>query len=176
MLILICHLLIFTLVFHFLPYHLIVTFYLRGLFNTHFMYYHRLCVWFNISLAQGTDPDILIQLHFICQYEEHLCHWHRQHRYASCVQMSMYYIQSFSFQLHLITPKCFVLRNAGTMKLSNGYALFCVCLSAICVYFFNCACPLNITSKYALTLLNYVMIHSLLLTAKSDSFDTVNSY
>lgn len=136
MLILICHLLNFTLVFHFFPYHLIVTLYLRGLFNTNLMYYHCLWVWFNINLAQGTDPDILIQLYFICHYEEHLCHLHRQHCYASCVQMSMYYIQSFSSQSHLMAPMCFVLRNAETIKLLNGYTLCSVCLSVFIQLYF----------------------------------------
>lgn len=144
MLIIICHLLIFTLVFHFLPYHFIDTPYLRGLFNIHIMYYHCLCVCFNINLAQRTDPDT--QLHFICQYEEHLCHWHRQHCYASCIQMSIYYIQSFFSQSELTASVCSVSRNVETIKLLNVYTLI-FCLSALCFHFFNCARPLSITSK-----------------------------
>lgn len=141
----ICYLLIFTVCF---TSYLIDTLNLIGLFDAHIIYYPCLCLRFNIILAQGADSEILIQLQFICMYEAHLCHWHRQHWNAGCIQMSMYYyIQIFFSQTGLIVPICFVLRKAETVMLLNGCITSSVCLFAIYVHYFNCACPLNITHK-----------------------------
>lgn len=128
----ICYLLIFTVCFTSC---LIDTLNLIGLFDAHIIYYPCLCLRFNIILAQGADSEILIQLQFICMYEAHLCHWHRQHWNAGCIQMSMYYY----IQIRTHSSNMFCSEERRNCYASEWlYYLQCLLICYLCSLFQLC--------------------------------------